>query len=99
MAFLSLARMSVSPTRTASTPILASALTSSAVLMPLSAIKVTSGGTSFLTNETGDVIARAGSEEEEILTAEYDFEKLRDVRLEWGIFRDRRPEMYGLLTE
>ena len=56
-------------------------------------------GTSFLTNETGDVIARAGSEEEEILTAEYDFEKLRDVRLEWGIFRDRRPEMYGLLTE
>ncbi len=56
-------------------------------------------GTSFLTNETGDVIARAGSEEEEILTAKYDFEKLRDVRLEWGIFRDRRPEMYGLLTE
>ena len=56
-------------------------------------------GTSFLTNETGDVIARAGSEEEEILTAEYDFDKLRDVRLEWGIFRDRRPEMYGLLTE
>jgi len=56
-------------------------------------------GTSFLTNETGDVIARAGSEEEEILTGEYDFEKLRDVRLEWGIFRDRRPEMYGLLTE
>jgi N-carbamoylputrescine amidase len=56
-------------------------------------------GTSFLTNETGDVIAKAGSEEEEILTAEYDFEKLRDVRLEWGIFRDRRPEMYGLLTE
>lgn len=56
-------------------------------------------GTSFLTNETGDVIAKAGNDDEEILTASYDFEKLRSVRLEWGVFRDRRPDMYGLLTK
>ena len=56
-------------------------------------------GTSFLTDETGDVIARAGRDSEEILTAEYDFKKLRSVRLEWGVFRDRRPEMYGRLTD
>ncbi len=56
-------------------------------------------GTSFLTDETGEVIAQAGRDGEEILYAEYDFERLRDVRLEWGMFRDRRPEMYGLLTK
>ncbi|MBP1585824.1 MAG: N-carbamoylputrescine amidase [Lachnospiraceae bacterium] len=56
-------------------------------------------GTSFLTNETGEVIAKAGTDGEEILTAEYDFEKLRSVRLEWGVFRDRRPEMYGGLVQ
>ncbi len=56
-------------------------------------------GTSFLTDETGDVIAKAGNDGEEIVTAEYDFELLRSKRLEWGIFRDRRPEMYGLITD
>jgi N-carbamoylputrescine amidase len=55
-------------------------------------------GSSFLTDETGDLIARAGRDGEEILFAEYDFEKLRDVRLEWGMFRDRRPEMYGMIV-
>ncbi len=51
-------------------------------------------GTSFMTDETGDVLTRAGRDGEEILTANYDFEVLRNKRLEWGIFRDRRPEMY-----
>lgn len=56
-------------------------------------------GTSFLTDETGDVISKAGNDGEEILTAEYDFEMLRSKRLEWGVFRDRRPEMYGELVK
>lgn len=51
-------------------------------------------GTSFMTDETGDVLTRAGRDGEEILTVNYDFEMLRNKRLEWGIFRDRRPEMY-----
>ncbi len=51
-------------------------------------------GTSFMTDETGDVIKKAGRDSEEILTASYDFELLRSKRLEWGVFRDRRPEMY-----
>ncbi len=55
-------------------------------------------GCSFLTDETGDLLAKAGRDREEILTADYDFAKLREARLEWGVFRDRRPEMYGLLA-
>jgi N-carbamoylputrescine amidase len=51
-----------------------------------------------MTDETGEIIAKAGRDTEEILLADYDFPKLRDVRLEWGTFRDRRPEMYGILS-
>ena len=54
-------------------------------------------GSSFMTEETGDIIKKAGRDTEEILIAGYDFEMLRSKRLEWGIFRDRRPEMYGKL--
>ena len=55
-------------------------------------------GTSFMTDETGDVLKKAGRDTEEILITGYDFELLRSKRLEWGIFRDRRPEMYGKLV-
>ena len=54
-------------------------------------------GSSFMTDETGKIIARAARDQEEILLSEYDFEALRDMRLEWGVFRDRRPEMYKVL--
>ena len=54
-------------------------------------------GSSFMTDETGKIIAQAGRDAEEILLAEYDFEALRNIRLEWGVFRDRRPEMYKVL--
>ena len=55
-------------------------------------------GSSFLTDETGDVLAQADREGEAILTASYDFERIRKDRLNWGLFRDRRPECYGQLT-
>ena len=56
-------------------------------------------GSSFLTDETGELSARAGRDTEEVIYAEYDFAVLREARLEWGVFRDRRPEMYGRITE
>ena len=55
-------------------------------------------GTSFMTDETGDVLKKAGRDTEEVLITAYEFELLRSKRLEWGIFRDRRPEMYGKLV-
>ena len=56
-------------------------------------------GSSFLTDETGELLARAGRDKEEVIYAEYDFAVLREARLEWGVFRDRRPEMYSRITE
>lgn len=52
-------------------------------------------GSSFLTDETGDVITSAGRDQEEIIAAWYDLGDIAKKRTEWGIFRDRRPECYG----
>ncbi len=51
-------------------------------------------GSSFMTDETGELICSAKRDSEEILTATYDLDELRQKRLEWGLFRDRRGEMY-----
>ena len=56
-------------------------------------------GTSFLTDETGAVLAQAGRDEDAVLTASYDFAAIRQARLEWGLFRDRRPECYGAICD
>lgn len=52
-------------------------------------------GSSFLTDETGEIIKSASRDAQEILITEYDLTELMAKRLEWGLFRDRRPEYYG----
>ncbi len=56
-------------------------------------------GHSFLTDETGAILAQAGEEEEEILICAYDLSQIARKRLEWGLFRDRRPECYGIIAD
>jgi len=56
-------------------------------------------GSSFIADHTGEIIRVAGRDEEIVLTASFDFEKIRASRIEWGVFRDRRPSQYAhLLT-
>lgn len=45
-------------------------------------------GSSFMTDNTGKIIASAGKDKQEIIYAEYDLEKYHRERLEWGLFRD-----------
>lgn len=52
-------------------------------------------GSSFMTDETGGIVCEASRDKEEILYAEYDLKSIAKSRLEWGLFRDRRPKMYG----
>ncbi|MCD8014855.1 MAG: N-carbamoylputrescine amidase [Lachnospiraceae bacterium] len=52
-------------------------------------------GSSFITDGTGALTASASRDQEEILTAAFDLDELEEDRLSWGLFRDRRPEMYG----
>ncbi len=52
-------------------------------------------GSSFITDELGEVTVQASRDQEEIIMSEIDLKKGRDSRLEWGLFRDRRPQCYG----
>ena len=55
-------------------------------------------GSSFITDETGEVLADAGRTEEGILLHTFDLDAVEDMRFSWGLFRDRRPEMYDIIT-
>ena len=52
-------------------------------------------GSSFITDNTGAIIAEANRTDEQVLTASFDLNQYAKDRLSWGLFRDRRPEMYG----
>jgi N-carbamoylputrescine amidase len=55
---------------------------------------VTFYGSSFIADPCGQLVAKAARAEEAILTATFDLEAIRDLRRGWGLFRDRRPELY-----
>ena len=52
-------------------------------------------GSSFITDITGELKADVGRDEEGVITETFDLDEQADMRLSWGIFRDRRPDMYG----
>lgn len=51
-------------------------------------------GSSFVTDETGAFISEASRDREEIVYGECDTDEVKNLRYSWGLFRDRRPEMY-----
>lgn len=55
-------------------------------------------GCSFIADATGDIIASA-KQEETILYGEFCLDTLKEDRLSWGLFRDRRPETYVVMTK
>jgi len=55
---------------------------------------ITFYGSSFITDGTGAKIAEADETTETVLTATLDLAALKEQRLNWGIFRDRRPDLY-----
>ncbi|CAM3008108.1 N-carbamoylputrescine amidase [Vibrio diazotrophicus] len=64
-------------------------------------IETTFYGSSFITDHTGGKIAEAPREGETIIYAEIDLDATAKARHAWGLFRDRRPDLYtsvGKLT-
>jgi len=56
-------------------------------------------GCSFIADQFGQVVAEAPRQDEAVVTARFDLELIAQQRAELGLFRDRRPELYGpLLT-
>jgi N-carbamoylputrescine amidase len=55
-------------------------------------------GHSFITNQRGDIVAEAGRRDTEVIVAAFDLAAIRRERAGFGFFRDRRPELYEVLT-
>lgn len=51
-------------------------------------------GSSFVTDGRGAILTQAGREEEAVITARFDLDALARERAGWGLFRDRRPDLY-----
>ncbi|MFC0471621.1 N-carbamoylputrescine amidase [Halalkalibacter kiskunsagensis] len=60
--------------------------------------KITFYGSSFIAGPQGNKVVEAGRTEETVLVAEFDLDALDIQRIEWGIFRDRRPDLYKVIT-
>jgi len=56
-------------------------------------------GHSFICDERGDKLAELGRDETGVITATLDLDRVRKHRAAFGFFRDRRPELYGRLTQ
>ncbi|HAG13665.1 MAG TPA: N-carbamoylputrescine amidase [Ruminococcus sp.] len=55
-------------------------------------------GSSFLTDETGALAVQASRDTEQILLHTYNLDDIAQAKLDWGLFRDRRPHCYGAIT-
>jgi len=62
------------------------------------ALKITFYGSSFICDETGALLQVADRETEQILIHSFDLAALKKRRASWGLFRDRRPEEYAVLS-
>jgi len=56
-------------------------------------------GSSYVVDPRGNFLVEASEDKDELVTADMDMEKVREVRNLWQFFRDRRPEAYGPLTQ
>jgi N-carbamoylputrescine amidase len=59
--------------------------------------EITFYGSSFIADPTGAKVAEADRTSEAVLVATFDLDAIEKQRRSWGVFRDRRPELYGSL--
>ena len=57
--------------------------------------EITFYGSSFIANQQGALCAEAGRDSDAILIQRFDLDEIARQRSEWGVFRDRRPELYS----
>ncbi|HEX7153683.1 MAG TPA: nitrilase-related carbon-nitrogen hydrolase [Thermoanaerobaculia bacterium] len=56
-------------------------------------------GQSYFCDPRGQFLATAARDKDELVIADLDLDKIREVRNTWQFFRDRRPETYGGLVK
>ncbi len=55
-------------------------------------------GHSFIAGQTGAIVAAADDHSECVLLHEFDLDEIRRFRDSWGIYRDRRPDLYQAIA-
>ncbi|MCQ4628665.1 N-carbamoylputrescine amidase [Shinella sp. CPCC 100929] len=60
---------------------------------------VTFYGSSFIADHTGAKLAEADRVSEGVITAALDLDAIAEARRSWGVFRDRRTDLYGPLLQ
>jgi N-carbamoylputrescine amidase len=56
-------------------------------------------GQSYFVDPRGQFLATASRDRDELITAELDLDKIREVRNVWQFYRDRRPETYQMTVK
>jgi len=56
-------------------------------------------GSSYVVDPRGEFLVEASEDQDELVVADMDMDKVREVRNTWQFFRDRRPETYARLTD
>jgi len=56
-------------------------------------------GSSYFCDPRGEFLAEGSRDMDDVVIADLDLDKIREVREVWQFFRDRRPDTYGSLTE
>lgn len=61
-------------------------------------LRISFYGKSFIVDHTGALV-QSSHTDEAVLVSDFDLDEIDAYRREWGVFRDRRPDLYGdLLT-
>ena len=55
-------------------------------------------GQSYFCDPRGQIVAEASRDKDELVVADLDMDKIREVRNTWQFFRDRRPDAYGAIV-
>ena len=61
-------------------------------------LELTFYGSSFIVDHTGVKVAEANRTDESVLVHSFDMDDIRAYRETWGVFRDRRPDLYGAIA-
>ena len=56
-------------------------------------------GQSYFCDPRGQIVAEGSRDQDELIVADLDMDKIREVRNTWQFFRDRRPDLYGPIVD
>jgi N-carbamoylputrescine amidase len=58
-------------------------------------VEVSFYGRSFISDQYGQLVVEASRDKPEVISATFDLDAIDATRRSWGLFRDRRPEIYN----